>query len=29
MVTGETAEGLSPKTVVLDMVPLLDDPHVR
>jgi syntaxin-binding protein 1 len=29
MVTGETADGETPKTIVLDMVPLLDDPHVR
>lgn len=28
MVTGETADGETPKTIVLDMVPLLDDPHV-
>ncbi|KAI9476315.1 MAG: Sec1-like protein [Benjaminiella poitrasii] len=28
MATGETAEGETPKTIVLDMVPLLDDPHV-
>ncbi|KAI8986322.1 Sec1-like protein [Pilobolus umbonatus] len=28
MATGETADGETPKTIVLDMVPLLDDPHV-
>ncbi|KAI8384493.1 Sec1-like protein [Radiomyces spectabilis] len=28
MATGETPDGEIPKTVVLDMVPLLDDPHV-
>ncbi|CAO3657362.1 unnamed protein product [Mucor hiemalis] len=28
MVTGETSDGETPKTIVLDMVPLLDDPHV-
>ncbi|KAI8339302.1 Sec1-like protein [Blakeslea trispora] len=28
MATGETADGEVPKTIVLDMVPLLDDPHV-
>ncbi|GAA5812262.1 hypothetical protein MFLAVUS_005712 [Mucor flavus] len=28
MVTGETADGETPKTIVLDMVPLLDDPNV-
>lgn len=29
MATGETADGEIPKTIVLDMVPLLDDPHIR
>lgn len=29
MATGETPTGEKPKTVVLDMVPLLDDPYVR
>ncbi|KAI7867457.1 Sec1-like protein [Spinellus fusiger] len=28
MATGETPTGETPKTIVLDMVPLLDDPHV-
>ncbi|KAL0095848.1 Sec1-like protein [Phycomyces blakesleeanus] len=28
MATGETPSGNTPKTIVLDMVPLLDDPHV-
>ncbi|ORE11479.1 Sec1-like protein [Rhizopus microsporus var. microsporus] len=28
MATGETADGEIPKTIVLDMVPLLDDPHI-
>lgn len=29
MSTGETVDGEVPKTIVLDMVPLLDDPYVR
>lgn len=29
MATGETPSGDMPKTIVLDMVPLLDDPYVR
>jgi syntaxin-binding protein 1 len=28
MMTGETADGEVPKTILLDMVPLLDDPNV-
>ena len=27
--TGETSDGETPKTIVLDMVPLLDDSYVR
>lgn len=27
--TGETPDGELPKTIILDMVPLLDDPYIR